>query len=99
MQVMQDGNVKLSPAEAMETAQKIKANADKLTDAMNKMVDTIKKAQENGAVTEAHIKMLNEIEDLRANGLEEAIGTVKQQADNIEAANRKIVEYSQMGAK
>lgn len=93
-----EGNVKLSPAEAMEAAKRIKTNAEKLADAMDAMVSAIGKAQENGAVTDVHIKMRNDIEELRANGLEEAIEGIKLQADNIETANRKIVEYNKQGA-
>ena len=87
---MQEGNVKLTPAEAIQAASSIKSNAQKLEEAMDKMVDAIKRAQENGAVTDAHIKMMEEIEELRANGIAQAIETVRQQATNIENAQRKI---------
>ena len=96
---MPEENVKLTPADAMEAAQRIKKNADVLADAMDDMVRAITTAQENGAVTDAHIKMRNDIEELRAKGLKEAIEAIQLQANNIEIANRRLVEYEKQGAQ
>lgn len=91
--------MRIDPAQALARADRIEKNIKILDEKMTEIMNTVKSAQQSGAVTAAHMRLLDNCERLYKEGFKNASEDALTQVRNIRSIEQHASDYSNSGAK